>query len=340
MPADRLFHARLGHSAKVSSLSDLEYRVWSTYVLAADDFGVMRADAVAFQAATDALRARPARVIGRAVMRLVTVGLVALFRHQDGRYLYQPDWQDFQKVRYPLRTLHPLPAEAEVSARTRHLWSTHPGGMKVPAMPKSSATSRGQGPEGTGTGTGEVAEDAGTARVSVLEESRNGSEAVPEDSRNVPEGFRSHARSCETANGSWLTANGESGGGGAGEGEPPEVASRAAAFVERYRSALYPRHRGVAYAPTRAVEAADADAAERLCATYGDEELERFAERFLTVEGHPFLDGRTRTLSMLLSRAPALAEQLRGPRGGRRDGAARSTEPREAYDAVIERAKR
>ena len=74
MPADRLFHARLGHSAKVSSLSDLEYRVWTTYVLAADDFGVMRADAVAFQAAHDALSGRPARAIKKCIERLVKGG--------------------------------------------------------------------------------------------------------------------------------------------------------------------------------------------------------------------------------------------------------------------------
>ena len=117
------------------------------------------------------------------------------------------------------------------------------------------------------------------------------------------------------------------------------MAERAAAFVERYRVEWYPRHRGVAYAPTRAVEASDADAAVRLCATWDDAELERITERFLTTEGDRFLAGRTRTVSMLLSRAPALAEQLRSPEGGdRRNAGARSTEPREAYDAVIERA--
>ena len=108
MPADRFFHARLGHSAKVSSLSDLEYRVWTTYVLAADDFGVMRADAVAFQAAHDALRAQSVEEIVQGVERLVTVGLVATFVHQAAHYLYQADWQDFQRVRYPGRTLQPV----------------------------------------------------------------------------------------------------------------------------------------------------------------------------------------------------------------------------------------
>ena len=129
MPADRLFHARLGHSAKVSGLTDLEYRVWTTYVLGADDFGVMRADAVAFQAAHDALSGRPARAVQRSIERLVKAGLVGAFAHQGSRYLYQADWQDFQRVRYPLRTMHPLPAAAEVSAKTRHLWSVHPGGV-------------------------------------------------------------------------------------------------------------------------------------------------------------------------------------------------------------------
>ena len=338
MPADRLLHARLGHSAKVSGLSDLEYRVWTTYVLAADDFGVMRAAAVAFQAAHDGLNGRPAKAVQRCIERLVKVGLVAAFTHQGSRYLYQADWQDFQRVRYPLRTMHPLPDAAEVSAKTRHLWSVHPGGVRVPALPKATSETAGTVPEASG-----AARDSGTGTARFPEDSRKAPAAVPEDSLTNSEVLPSHARACQTANGLRLTADGQSGGEGAGEGDPSasaEVAARAAAFVERYRSEWYPRHRGVAYAPTRAVEASDADAAVRLCAAWDDSELEKFVERFLTVEGDRFLAGRTRTVSMLLSRAPALAEQLRSPEDGQPGGGgARSTEPREAYDAVIERAK-
>ena len=139
MPAQRVLHARLGHSTKVSRLSDLAFRVWTTYVLAADDFGVMRADALAFQAAHDALRGRSADEVAAAVERLVEVGLVSAFEHEGVRFLYQADWQDFQRVRFPGRTGHPLPAEAMVSARTLHLWSAHPGGSRLPALPRGAA---------------------------------------------------------------------------------------------------------------------------------------------------------------------------------------------------------
>ena len=142
MPADRLLHARLGHSARVSRLSDLAFRVWTTYVLATDDFGVMRADAVAFQAAHDALSDAVRRgEIAKCVERLVETGLVAAFEHQGARYLYQWDWQDFQRVRFPgADAASPCRTEAEVSGRTHHLWSVHPGGARVPGLPKDSTS--------------------------------------------------------------------------------------------------------------------------------------------------------------------------------------------------------
>ena len=131
MPADRLFHPRLGHSVKVSSLSDLEYRVWTTYVLAADDFGVLRASPVAIQAASTALEQRPSRTMTKCLDRLIAVDLVRTFTHQGDRYLYQPDWQEFQKVRFPVRTMQPLPRDADVSTQTAQLWDKHPGGRRM-----------------------------------------------------------------------------------------------------------------------------------------------------------------------------------------------------------------
>ena len=131
MPTDRLFHPRLGHSAKVSSLSDLEYRVWTTYVLAADDFGVLRASPVAIQAASTALEQRPSRTMTKCLDRLIAVDLVRTFTHQGDRYLYQPDWQEFQKVRFPARTMCPLPRDADVSTQTAQLWDKHPGGRRT-----------------------------------------------------------------------------------------------------------------------------------------------------------------------------------------------------------------
>ncbi len=236
MPADRLLHARLGHSARVSRLSDLAFRVWTTYVLAADDFGVMRADTVAFQAAHDALRERPGEEVAASIDRLVEVGLVAAFEHQGARYLYQWDWQDFQRVRFPARTLHPLPAEAEVSARTHHLWSVHPGGARVPALPqdfgttsaqlqKLFRTTSGELPHSSGSASAALPRSSGGSRAQAPEPRETGSdplpenfgttsEVVPNNSRTTSAELPSHARAYETANGLWP---GEEGGAG-GEG--------------------------------------------------------------------------------------------------------------------------
>ena len=225
MPADRLFHARLGHSAKVSSLSDLAYRVWTTYMLAADDFGVMRADAVAFQAAHDALSTRPAEEVASCIERVREVGLVETFEHQGARYLFQADWQDFQRVRFPARTLHPLPASAKVSARTHYLWSVHPGGTRVPALPKNFGTTSPQllhNSRSASTQIPDNIESGAALRLGLSEpgleplphNSGTTSEALPEKSRTSSEELPSHARAYETANG--LRIEGKGGAGGEG----------------------------------------------------------------------------------------------------------------------------
>src|SRR4051794_7868208 len=100
MPADRLFHPRAGHSRKVAALTDFQFLTWWTYVLAADDYGVMRRSAVTLQAASDALARRQIRAVDRAFDAVVDIGLVVPFEHQGDWYVCQLDWQEFQRVRY------------------------------------------------------------------------------------------------------------------------------------------------------------------------------------------------------------------------------------------------
>lgn len=140
MPADRFFHPRAGHSDKVTKLTDLEYRVWTQYLLSADDFGVMRASAVAIQNDNDALDAKKPKVIQAALERIVLVGLLHVFAHQGRRYVFQHDWQTWQKVEWPRATVHPPPVGddlAKCDPATRELFGKHPGGnsRKKPKQP-------------------------------------------------------------------------------------------------------------------------------------------------------------------------------------------------------------
>jgi len=110
MPEDRFIHPRLGHSQKVTSLTDFEFRVWCQYLLTADDYGVLPYSAAVIRGANLAIAARPDGAVMEALDVLLAIGLVLPFEHQGQRFLCDPVWQDFQKVRYPKRTYYPAPA--------------------------------------------------------------------------------------------------------------------------------------------------------------------------------------------------------------------------------------
>jgi len=109
MPANRFLHPNLGHSEKVNTLTDLEARVWTQYLLSADDYGVMRLSAVNVQADNDSLHTRPTRTIQRCLERIVEVGLVVEFQHQGQRFICQLDWHKYQHVKFPSKTINPCP---------------------------------------------------------------------------------------------------------------------------------------------------------------------------------------------------------------------------------------
>ena len=133
MPDDRFLHKRAGQSEKVSQLSDLEFRVWTQYLLSADDFGVMRLSALTIQADNAALELRPIKAVTAALNKIVTVRLLQPFVHQNRAYVYQHNWQDWQKVTYPRQTIEPKPPVEICTRNMQWLLSYWPGGKPVPS---------------------------------------------------------------------------------------------------------------------------------------------------------------------------------------------------------------
>lgn len=108
MPDERMIHRRMLRGDRIGALTDFERGVWLAYELISDDYGVMRFSAVNLQEAIW-LESKPRKTVQRAFQRCVDVKLVALFDDQRRTYVYQPDWQSWQSVRYPRATIEPCP---------------------------------------------------------------------------------------------------------------------------------------------------------------------------------------------------------------------------------------
>lgn len=124
------------------------------YLMACDDFGVMRCSAITVQNANEALASRPAKMIERCLQSLIDVGLLVDFEHQGRRYVCQLDWQKWQKIRFPRDTTNPYPPEAIIQrcdGETRENFSRHSGnGSEVDLKSISKASDVPPPPAGAG----------------------------------------------------------------------------------------------------------------------------------------------------------------------------------------------
>jgi hypothetical protein len=185
MPDDRLVHPKCGYSEKVTMLTDLEFRVWIQYMLSADDFGVMPMSVSKLKSENHHLENRPVKTLQRCLDALVKGGLVRPFSHQGRIFLYQHDWQKWQKVEYPRRTNNPKPIPAaldECDEPTRALFEKWPGGerrKKPRDGPSNSDHVRDAHPEHVPTTRAGAPAERLTANGVRLE--ANGSEEVQEE---------------------------------------------------------------------------------------------------------------------------------------------------------------
>lgn len=285
MPDDRLFHKCLGHSVKVNALTDFEDLVWRTYIQAADDFGVMRFLALPIQEFYDRFQHKGGQV-QKALERIAAVELVRTFVHQNQRYCFQHDWQKYQKIEYPRTTIHPKPPTeslAQCCDLTRHLFTFHPGGVRVPSQKgrRHSGKIPGTFPEDSENIPGKFPEDSGTSRAR----------------------SRAPARTL-TATVQRLT---DLGGAGGGEPELDPIYERAQRFCERYAQIFSEHRHGATYHGK-----ADHDLTEAigLVTSWDDARLEQLVIAFFSTDD-PFCRNGSGTIAQFRSRASWCDSKLR-----------------------------
>lgn len=128
MADSRILHRRASTGARIAALSHLEYRVWTQYLLSADDYGVMPAYAHILQGANPALRREPTETVQQALEQVVGIELVRRFDHQGEQFVWQPTWQEFQRIKHPRNTVYPPPPIerlGEADPETRKLFRNH-----------------------------------------------------------------------------------------------------------------------------------------------------------------------------------------------------------------------
>ena len=133
MPDYRKLHNGHGNSQKLAALTDYEFRVWNQYRATADDFGVCPFLPAKLQGDNRRLANDPPSKVLKAMKRLIEVELVVPFAHQGQMFICSPNWQTFEDIKYPRRSLHPIPPLEVTSlcdASTRELFLKSENGFQ------------------------------------------------------------------------------------------------------------------------------------------------------------------------------------------------------------------
>lgn len=128
MPTHRLIEKSAGTGERATALDHFGFRVWMQYQLSADDFGVCPAEAFKLQGENLALQRESSADVQAQIEILITSGLCGVFLDGTRRYLYQQDWQDYQRIKHPSKTaLPPIPESllVQCSSNTQQLFREH-----------------------------------------------------------------------------------------------------------------------------------------------------------------------------------------------------------------------